>query len=246
MSAQRQSPSDPAPRPPEEPAPAAAVPAAPSTWWLTGASLTMAGAAVVLLSGEAAVWGGPEPATAAVTVQRPDADRVGALVEHTRTAHEELVPVVEAMEEFLPTDGSHPPLEPTDPSVVHSWRTGVREAADRFGEPSGGDTVHEATQAGMASSVQLLSMSVEAYAGAALVEDEDLRMDTLHIAMDLRDQAVHSWSVAATHLDLASVDSGHGHVHLYLPAPPDGGALRPDGAEPGSGRAPASGGGHDH
>ncbi|WP_150236822.1 hypothetical protein [Nocardiopsis quinghaiensis] len=243
MSARQHSPSAPAPKTPEGRDPVAA---APSAWWLTGTSLTMAGAAVVLLSGMATAGGGPEPATAATTAYQPDADRVGELVGHTRTAHEGMVPVVEAMEEFLPTDGSHPPLDLTDASVVHSWRTDVREAADHFGGPSGDDTVHEAVQAGLTSSVRLLSMSVEAYAGAALVEDEDLRMDTLHIAMDLRDQAVRSWSVAATHLDMASVDTGHGHVHLYLPAAPDSGALRPDGAEAGSGRDPGSGGGHDH
>ncbi|OOC55581.1 MULTISPECIES: hypothetical protein [Nocardiopsis] len=243
MSAQQQSPSDPAPGTPENRNPVATTPA---TWWLTGASLTMAGAVIVLLSGEAAAGGGSESAPGAAAAHRPDADRVGELVGHTRTAHEELVPVVEAMEEFLPTDGSHPPLDLTEASVVYSWRTSVQEAAEHFGEPSGDGTVHEATQAGLTSSVRLLSMSVETYAGAALVEDEDLRMDVLHIAMDLRDQAVHSWSVAATHLDMASVDTGHGHVHLYLPAAPGSGALRPDGAEAGSGRDPGSGGGHDH
>ncbi|WP_017571224.1 hypothetical protein [Nocardiopsis halotolerans] len=210
----------------------------PATWWLTGVSFSLASAAVaasvVFLGGDGQAGGG--------TAQ------VGELVEHTRLAHEGLVPVVEAMEEFLPTDGSHPPLDMTDASMVNTWRVGVREAAGHVGEPAGGGTSHEVARAGLASSVRLLTMTVDTYAKAALIEDEEMRMDVLHIAMDLRDQAVTSWSVAATHLDTISVDAGHGHVHLYLPAAPDSGALQPDGAgTEGSGTGgEGTGGGHDH
>ncbi|PDP89285.1 hypothetical protein CQJ94_02495 [Glycomyces fuscus] len=221
----------------------------PATWWLTGVSFAVAGAAVasaVFLGGDGADGASAAPEASA---EHPDAEQVGALLTHTRTAHEGLVPVVEDMEEFLPTDGSHPPLEMTEASVVNSWRTEVQGAAVHLGEVPEAGSAHRTAHAGLASSVQLLSMSVETYAKAALVEDEDLRMDVLHIAMDLRDQAVISWSVAATHLDAVSVDTGHGHVHLYLPAAPDSGALGPDGAEGDAGSGDAgegSGGGHDH
>lgn len=221
----------------------------PATWWLTGVSFAVAGAAVasvVFLGGNGANGASAAPEASA---DHPDAEQVGSLLAHTRTAHEGLVPVVEDMEEFLPTDGSHPPLELTEASVVNSWRTEVQDASVHFGEVPESGGAHRTAHAGLVSSVRLLSMSVDTYAKAALVQDEDLRMDVLHIAMELRDQAVVSWSVAATHLDAVSVDTGHGHVHLYLPAAPDSGALTPDGAEEGAGPEDAgegSGGGHDH
>lgn len=234
----------PQPDPSQAPDPVATTPA---TWWVTGVSFTAAvaavAAAVLLLGGDDA--SGRTPAGAGAPAHRPDAEEVGELVEHTRTAHEGLVPVLEEMEEFLPTDGSHPPLDMTGAPVVDAWRTDVREAAGHLEESSADGTAHEIAHTGLLSSVRLLAMSVETYAKAAVVEDEDTRMDVLHIAMGLRDQAVVTWSVAATQLDVLSTATDHGHVHLYLPAAPDSGALRPDDAEEG-GAGEGSGGGHDH
>lgn len=241
MSEQHRSTSAPAPRPPEGIDP---VETTPVTWWLTGISLVTAGAAcaaAVFLGGVHAT--ADTPSGVEVSAYRPDPDRVGELLEDTRMAYEELAPVVGVMEVFLPTDGSHPSLEPTEASVIHSWRTGVREAAEYLGEPPEGTDVHDLAHAGLASSVRLLSMSVETYARAALVEDEDLRMDVLHIAMDLRDQAVLSWEPAAAQLDMVSVDTGHGPFELYLSEPPEEGRSDPG---DGAGTEGGSGGGHDH
>ncbi|MFD3684376.1 hypothetical protein ACFWTE_06110 [Nocardiopsis sp. NPDC058631] len=216
-----------------------AVPATATTWWLTACSLLLVGAlvaAAVLLLGR-----GAAPSSGAAG---GEADLVGDLVGHTRMAHEGLSPIVEDMEEFLPTDGSHPPLDTTDAATVDGWRTGVRDASAHFGDPPSGGPSHSVAHTGLTSSVHLLSMAVETYAKAAQIEDEELRMDVLHIAMDLRTEAVVSWSAAATQLDLLSLGAGGEHVHLYLPAAPDSGALRPDGSGEGGG-APAPGEGHD-
>ncbi len=227
-------------REPRDPDPVAATAA---TWWLTGVSLAVAGAVV---AASVALHGGGNPSAdgagipaAETLVYQPDADRVGELVPHASAARAGLVPVLLEMEEFLPTDGSHPPLDMTDASTVHSWRTGVQSAAAHLGEPPEGTEAHDLAHAGLVSSVELLSMAVQAYSGAALVEDQDLRMDVLHIAMDLRDQAVRSWSVAAAHLDMVSADTGHGRVDLDLPAA-GGTAPRPGGGEGDAGD------GHDH
>lgn len=241
MSEQHRSTSAPAPRPPEGLDP---VEATPFTWWLTGISLVTAGAAcaaAVFLGGVHTT--ADTPSGVEVLAYRPDPDRVGELLEHARMAHEELAPVVGVMEVFLPTDGSHPSLEPAEPSVVYSWRTGVREAAEYLGEPPEGADAHDLAHAGLVSSVRSLSMSVETYAQAALVEDEDLRMDVLHIAMDLRDQAVLSWESAAAQLDMVGVDTGHGPFELYLAEAPDRGRSEPD---DGAGTEGGPGGGHDH
>ncbi|MEE2036493.1 hypothetical protein Q8791_04555 [Nocardiopsis sp. CT-R113] len=220
----------------------AATPATATTWWLTACSLLLVGALVVA----SVVFFGRDGAesSSGAAEGEAEADLVGELVGHTRMAHEGLSPIVEDMEEFLPTDGSHPPLDTTDAATVNTWRTGVQEASAHFEDPPAGDSSHSVAHTGLTSSVRLLSMSVETYARAAQTEDEELRMDLLHIAMDLRTEAVVSWSAAATQLDLLSLGSGGEHVHLYLPAAPDSGALQPDGSGDGGG-APAPGEGHD-
>ncbi|WP_238433598.1 hypothetical protein [Micromonospora tarensis] len=48
-------------------------------------------------------------------------------------------------------------------------------------------------------------------------------------------EAATIWSVAATQLDQVSVDSGHGHQHVFLDTDPHEGALTPDGAAEGTG-----------
>jgi hypothetical protein len=219
-----------------------AAPATAATWWLTACSLVLVG---VLVAASVVFLGRDGAGSAAAPAGEASAAPVDDLVEHTRMALEGLTPIVEDMEEFLPTDGSHPPLDTTDAATVNSWRTGVQEAAGHFGDPPSDASSHSVAHTGLTSSVRLLSMAVETYAKAAQAEDEELRMDVLHIAMDLRNEAVVSWSAAATQLDLLSLEAGGEHVHLYLPDVP--GALRPDGAEEGGGDpAPADGHGDDH
>jgi hypothetical protein len=188
----------------------------------------------------------PDPARVAeleASARARDAELVGALIDDTRTAHTALVPVLTDMEEWLPTDGSHPSLDMAQASDVHTWRTEIGAAIDLYAESPGGSTAHNVAHAGFGSALGVLRLSVEAYSKAALTEDEDLRMDMLHLAMDLRTEAVRAWSVAATQLDQVGVDTGYGHVHLYLPADPGSGALAADGA--GEGEGAASPGGHD-
>jgi len=216
-----------------------AAPVTATTWWLTVGSLVLVGA---LVAASVFFFEPAEPSPGAAA--EGDAG-LGELVEHTRLAHEGLTPIVEDMEEFLPADGSHPPLDTTDAATVNTWRTGVQDAAGHFDAAASAEPSHSVARTGLTSSVHLLSQAVDTYAKAARIEDEDLRMDVLHIAMDLRTEAVVVWSAAATQLDLLSVGSGGEHVHLYLPAHPDSGALLPDGEEDGA-PAPAGGHGDDH
>ncbi|MFE6303741.1 hypothetical protein [Nocardiopsis sp. NPDC057823] len=204
---------DSGPQPPEDlPEPSRTT---PLTWWLTiGAmAVVMALIAALVLSG-----GREEPGGAG-------ADAVAALAEDATAAGETLSPVVEEMEEWLPTDGSHPPLDVVDAATVHGWRTAAHEAATGLAVREGADPV----RTGLISSASLLVVAADTYSKAALVEDEDLRMDLLHVAMDVRNEAVVGWSAAASHLDEAAVAAGLGHVHVHLPASPDLGALEPDG-----------------
>ncbi|MDT0329046.1 hypothetical protein [Nocardiopsis lambiniae] len=184
------------------------------TWWLTIGSMVLVGAliaALVLSAGE----GGPSG----------DPDAVGALAETAMTAREDLTPVIAEMEEWLPTDGSHPSLEPVDAATVHGWRTTAHDVVTSLSTGDDADPV----RTGLISSASLLVVVADTYSKAALVEDEDLRMDLLHTAMDVRNEAVVGWSVAAAHLDEAAVGAGIGPVHAHLPAAPGLGALEPDG-----------------
>lgn len=214
-------------RPPASPRDAgrSAVPetAGPATWWITLASVVVTAAAIVLVQVRAA------PAEVSAHGE------VGALAQHAQAAHEELAPVLEDMEEFLPPDGSHPPLDMTEPSRVHGWRTAVQDAGGHLGRAPEGGAGYAVAREGLAGAVDLLALCVETYAGAAALEDPDARMDTLHLAMDLRDQAVRSWSLGATQLDL--LDTGAGRPGLHLPG---GAAVGTAGGEEPDG----TGGGH--
>ncbi|WP_306368651.1 hypothetical protein [Nocardiopsis sp. CC223A] len=201
----------PAPAPPEDlPDPSRTT---PLTWWLTIAAMAVVMALIValVLSGGRA---GPG-----------DADAVAALAEDAAAAQEILSPVIEEMAEWLPTDGAHPSLDVVDAATVHGWRTAAHETVTGLTVREGADPV----RTGLVSSASLLVVVADTYSKAALVEDEDLRMDLLHVAMDVRNEAVVGWSAAASHLDEAAVAAGLGHVHVHLPASPGLGALEPDG-----------------
>lgn len=203
-----------APPSPDTPPPPEPLRATPLTWWLT------IGAMAVVLALAAALVLSPREGGG-------DADAVAELAEAALAAREELAPVVEEMEDWLPADGSHPPLEVVGADTVHGWRTAAHGVvASLSGEGGSGDPVRTA----LVSSASLLVVASDTYSKAALVEDEDLRMDLLHVAMDVRNEAVVGWSAAAAHLDEAAVAAGLGHVHAHLPADPGTGALEPDGA----------------
>ena len=213
MPADRPAPPPAAPPPPptsaDRPAPERTT---PLTWWLTIGSM----AAVVVLI-----------ASVVLPAIRGDdgTDPVSVLVGDAVTAHETLSPVIEEMEEWLPADGSHPPLDVVDAATVHGWRTAAHETAASLSAQADADPI----RTGLFSSASLLVVVADTYSTAALVEEEDLRMDLLHVAMDVRDEAVVGWSAAASHLDEAAIAAGLGHVHVHLPVSPGPGALEPDG-----------------
>src|SRR5699024_9207359 len=165
------------------------------------------------------------------------------LVQQTRTAHEELLPVVEALDGAVPADGSASPEgEEPDAGEVDDWLAATDGAAEHFENVPSGETDYNIAHAGLANSVDLLGSAVVAYSGALEAEDEGLRTEMTELAGDLRTQAVRSWSVAATQLDVLSLDAGHGR--RCLPAAPGGAPSEPDPAEDGDGAA--EDGRHDH
>ncbi|MGA6164246.1 hypothetical protein [Amycolatopsis magusensis] len=91
------------------------------------------------------------------------------------------------------------------PEQLTAWRTSVDKAATRFADrPSGGTEVNLA-RSGFAGAVSMLQRSVTAYPVSAELGEQ------------LRRDAVVAWSVAANQLDLAGIEAGLGHVHVFLP-----------------------------
>ncbi|WP_017616083.1 hypothetical protein [Nocardiopsis salina] len=224
-------------------------PAGRSAWWLSGGAIVAVGAVVAAVvfhfAGDDEVT--PDAGRVAeleASAGERDLEQVEELVHHTRAAHEELLPLVESLDEVVPTDGSETGRDDPGPDELEGWLETAEEAGGHFDDVPSGETDYNIAHAGLANSVDLLGSSVAAYANALEAEDDGLREDMAELAGDLRTQAVQSWSVAATQLDVLSIDAGHGHVHLYLPAAPGSGALEPDPAEDGDGAV--EGGGHDH
>ncbi|NYE48210.1 hypothetical protein HDA32_003330 [Spinactinospora alkalitolerans] len=220
--------------PPEaEPAPAR-----PKPWPVVSALV----AALVVVAGIAAIVvlreppPGPDPQRVAELEASEDArhvEQVGELVDQTRAAREALLPVLEGLDAALPADGSAPAGEPGDDEVA-GWRSTADDVAADFQTAPSGDTGHNVARGGLRSAVELLASSVSVYESAREAEG-DRRERLEETAGELRTQSVRAWSVAATQLDVVSIDAGHGHVHIFLPASPGSEALIPDSAPEGSG-----------
>jgi hypothetical protein len=187
---------------------------------------------------------GPDPDRVAeleASYAERDVEQIGALIEQTRGARDDLLPVVEGLDAALPADGSAPAGDPPGDEAVAEWREAVDAVAEEYGSAPSGDTGHNIARGGLRSAVELLASSVTAYESARAAEGEEReRLETL--AGDLRTQAVRAWSVAATQLDVIGIGAGYGHVHIFLPAAPGSEALIPDSAPEGTGarETPAS------
>lgn len=226
-------------------------PASPLTWWLSGGALVVVGAVVAAIlfthsdernaaSGHEHAAGHESPAEKAD--EEHDVEQIAELVHHTNMAHQELQPLVEALDRVLPPDGPAPSEEAVDAAEVDQWQETVHEAVHHFEEIPSGEAGYNVALTGLANAVELLGSAVGAYASAQEVAGTQ-RDTLLELASDLRTQAVNAWSVAATQLDVLSSQNENGHVHLYLPAAPDSGALEPD-AEEGAPTEEVDG--HDH
>lgn len=166
-------------------------------------------------------------------VQR-DLEQTVALVELARETVDEVVPVLDELSAALPTEGE--PATPASPEDVARWRTVLEAAAQRFDDPPSAGTQVNLARGGIATAVRQLGHTVTAYE-AALAAPAGERPERLELAAGLRDEAVVSWSLGATQLDLAAIAADQGHAHVFLPATPGGPAFEPDPApegQPGS------------
>ncbi|PRX47278.1 hypothetical protein B0I33_106380 [Prauserella shujinwangii] len=175
--------------------------------------------AVVVLPG---VLGGGDPvadraAELADRDRQRDAGLTRELVGTAEQARDAVVPVLDGLERAL---GEHPDGADGVASAgdVAEWRRSVEAAAAPLRErPSGGTAVNLA-RSGLAGAVATVGRAVEAYA-AALDARGALRERLRALADDLRRDALAAWSVAANQLDVAGIEAGLGHVHVFLGEP---------------------------
>lgn len=190
--------------------------------------------AVLVLTGDDDASVGPDPERVAeLEAERAerDAAQVAELTELARTIHAELVPVLEEMNETLPADGAD--TAAVTGAQVASWRDATDSAVASFADPPSGSTGHNVARGGLRVAVELLASTVTAVE-LAREADDDGRAALESQAAELRKQAVRAWAVAATQLDMVNIEAGHGHVHLFLPANPDDGAMTADSMPEGS------------
>lgn len=154
-------------------------------------------------------------------------EQVGDLIDVTQDTHDALLPVLEGLDAALPEDEGAEG-EPADSDEVEEWAAAVDGLSEEFETAPSGATDHNVARNGLRTSVDLFGSAVGVYS-TALEADEELRTELEEHAASLRTQAVRAWSVSATQLDALAIDTGHGHVHIYLPADPGSGAMQPDG-----------------
>lgn len=165
--------------------------------------------------------GGGELAQRTAELEAQEADRNAAqvddLTEVAVSVHGKLLPLMAELHEVMPVDGS--PAATADPTALQEWRAVVDGARAEFGDPPSGSTEVNTTRAGLVLAVDLLGSVLLAYESALAAEGAD--HDRLAgLAADLRRNAVDTWAVAATQLDLLNIELYDRHVHLYLPLRP--------------------------
>ncbi|MCP2247385.1 hypothetical protein [Lentzea aerocolonigenes] len=160
-----------------------------------------------------------------------DAAQLGPLTDQAKEIRDQLAPVLAAMAQAAPVDGSAP-KSPLTAEVVNGWKD-VLSAAEKSYEqsPSAGNGINVA-RSGLRTAVQQLAAAVKGFE-TALGVAEPVRSSLVALAGEQRTLALRTWSVAAVQLDVINIDAGRGHVHVQLSTGGDTGALAPDGAPEG-------------
>ncbi|TDB75509.1 hypothetical protein [Micromonospora sp. KC723] len=159
-----------------------------------------------------------------------DAAQVVELTSRARRVRESLLPVLDGLATAVPvTNAPGPAASKPD---VERWQATTGKAVEDFANPPSGGTGVNIARSGLAAAVQTLDAAVDTYA-AALAQSPTARAGLFELTGRQRDAAVAIWGSAATQLDVLNIDSGNGHVHVFLPTVPGQGALTADGAPEG-------------
>ncbi|GAA3684668.1 hypothetical protein C8D88_12634 [Lentzea atacamensis] len=160
-----------------------------------------------------------------------DAAQLGPLTDQAKGTRDSLAPVLAAMAQAAPVDGSAP-KSPLTSDAVTGWRDVVAAAEKSYEQsPSAGNGINVA-RAGLRTAVQQLAAAVRGFE-TALGVAEPVRSTLVALAGEQRTLALRTWSVAAVQLDVINIEAGRGHVHVQLSTGGDAGVIAPDGAPEG-------------
>lgn len=173
---------------------------------------------------------------AAAKIRAQDAVRnkseVKVLTGTTRGLVKQLTPVLQEMYRAMPPPGAGKAKPPSAPTVA-GWRRATTAALSALGSPPSGDTSYNVGRAGFTQAVKGLDDVAATYA-LSFGAPSRLSRQLITRATAERDSALVVWSIGATELDVANIEAGYGHQHVFLPVFGAGGGLTADGAPEGS------------
>ncbi|WP_127500379.1 hypothetical protein [Actinoplanes solisilvae] len=138
-----------------------------------------------------------------------DVQQVADLTTMAREIRDQITPMVAAMTPEAAA-GQKP-----DAAQVGRWQQDMGRIEAKFDDPPSGTTATNVARGGLRNAVQLVRLSVDAYA-AGLGAPAGQQHQWLAMAERQGVLAVTAWSVAATQLDQINIDAGHGHQHVHL------------------------------
>ncbi len=170
-------------------------------------------------------------------LQQQEAERdvalLGPLTDLAKDSRDRLTPVLAAMAQAAPVDGSAP-RSPLTSDAVNGWRDVVSAVEGSYEQaPSAGNGINVA-RSGLHTAVQQLAAAVKGF-DAALTAAEPGRSALVALAGEQRTLALRTWSVAAIQLDVITIEAGKGHVHVRLGDGADSGGIAPDTEPEGTG-----------
>ncbi len=190
--------------------------------------LSIAAVLAVLIAVTGALIGGqaesrksaPEPnsidAVAAKLAQAQALDRARINVDlaaAAEVAHEHLGHTLQGLASAVPLHETAQPF-PATQGDVDQWKQNLADATSALEAVEEGTSEQAVTREAFIGAAQLLHSAAVAY--ERLLADPDKQQAHATTVAERRDTAVRLWQAGAAQLDTLVIESGEGHVHVFL------------------------------
>lgn len=145
-------------------------------------------------------------------------------------AHEQLAQVLREMAAAVPVEGAGSP-DPATASDVDRWREDLAVATAALGSVGEGTSEQTVVREAFVGAAHLLQAAAAEYEHLLSVPADEPRPPAATVG-ERRDAAVRLWQAGAAQLDTLTIESGDGHVHLFLAPNGDPGAVPEEFREP--------------
>lgn len=195
----------------------------------TATLLTLAAVVVLLIAVAGALIGGragngtitPEPdsieaiaAELATGQALEKAENTADLAAAGEVAQAQLAQVLQGLASAVPLDPATR-REPADGGAVDEWKGNVERASAALTGVDDGTSEQTVVREAFVGAAQLLDSAASGYE-AFLAASPDEQGALAATVAERRDAAVRLWQAGAAQLDTLTIDSGSGHVHLFL------------------------------